>query len=93
MWNLMGLFTSLARIWLTRSRRPFRFTNEYDNTLVYQNAEKLGLYVHIPFCRSLCAFCPYCKRVYDATLAARYVEALLEEISLVARSAKARKQR
>jgi oxygen-independent coproporphyrinogen-3 oxidase len=51
--------------------------------LSYRNAENLGLYVHIPFCRSLCAFCPYCKTVFDQALAERYVEALLQEIEMI----------
>lgn len=87
----MSLFTSLARIWLTRSIKPFHFTNEYDNELEYQSAKRLGLYVHIPFCRTLCSFCPYCKTLYDPPLAKRYVDALLDEISLVGRGSNAAK--
>lgn len=40
----------------------------------------LGLYVHLPFCRALCAFCPYCKVRYDAALAKDYKGALVKEI-------------
>lgn len=40
----------------------------------------LGLYVHLPFCRELCAFCPYCKVRYDAALAKDYKSALVKEI-------------
>ena len=29
----MALFTTLARMWLTRSWRPFQFRNEYDQVL------------------------------------------------------------
>jgi menaquinone C8-methyltransferase len=39
-----------------------------------------GLYVHIPFCRSLCPFCPYNKVRYDGGLAADYGAALLHEL-------------
>ncbi|MBN1402955.1 MAG: coproporphyrinogen III oxidase family protein [Opitutales bacterium] len=79
----MSLLTSLARIWLTRSFHPFVFTNELDEHLPYENASGLGLYIHIPFCRSLCAFCPYCKVKYDPTQAQAYVEALKREIEIV----------
>lgn len=79
----MGMITSLARMWLTRSIRPFYFSSEYDKFLDYQNTENLGLYVHIPFCRSLCSFCPYCKMLYDEMSASEYVEALLKEIKMV----------
>lgn len=75
--------TTLARMWLTRSFRPFEFTCDYDTSLAYQNSEKVGLYVHIPFCRSICDFCPYCKTIFDKELASRYVDALLQEIDMV----------
>ena len=39
-----------------------------------------ALYVHIPFCRNLCPYCPYNKIQYEPTLAARYHQALLTEI-------------
>lgn len=79
----MGLLTSAARIWLTRSFRPFEFSKEYDHHIAYDDAKKLGLYVHIPFCRTLCDFCPYCKTVYEKDLAAQYINALLREIDFV----------
>ncbi|MPM41732.1 hypothetical protein SDC9_88391 [bioreactor metagenome] len=79
----MSFITALTRAYLTRSLKPFLFTDTYDRTLNFQDTEKLGLYVHIPFCRSLCTFCPYCKTIYDKNTAERYVEALLGEIDLV----------
>jgi len=42
--------------------------------------EPLNLYIHLPFCRSICAFCPYVKQVHDAATAAAYGEALLREL-------------
>ena len=81
----MSGLTTAARMWLTRSVEPFRFTSENDEVLPYDDARNLGLYVHIPFCRSICSFCPYCKRVYDEALAHEYVSALKHEIELVCR--------
>lgn len=77
--------SSLTRMWLTRSFTPFTFKAEHDESLSYQNTKDLGLYVHIPFCRKLCSFCPYCKVVYKEDLALRYKNALLEEIRMVGR--------
>lgn len=79
----MSILTSATRAWLTRSFRPFHFTNSYDNRLDYRNTKKLGLYVHIPFCRSLCDFCPYCNVKYNKSLVEPYVQALLKEIEMV----------
>ncbi len=39
-----------------------------------------GVYVHIPFCRHLCPFCPYTKTLHEENLANRYKGALLAEI-------------
>ena len=41
----------------------------------------LGLYVHIPFCSAICNYCNFNRGLFDAELKARYVEALLGEIS------------
>lgn len=88
----MGIITNLTRMWLTRSVKPFVFTNEFDQTLPYEDCQGLGLYVHIPFCRSLCNFCPYCKTVYDAGLCGRYIDALIREIHMVGGQTKDKKE-
>ena len=79
----MSIITSLTRMWLTRSTKPFIFKNEYDNVLSYQDCDNLGLYVHIPFCRSICNFCPYCKVRYSKDLCDRYIDALLKVMPMV----------
>ncbi len=84
----MSKITSLARIWLTRSFKPFYFSNTYDRVIDYDDTENLGLYIHIPFCRSLCQFCPYCKVVYNEKEAHDYIEALLKEIAMVGKMGK-----
>ncbi len=70
-------------MWLTRSTKPFIFKNEFDRKLDFIDCENLGLYVHIPFCKSICNFCPYCKVKYSEELCNRYVDALLREIHMV----------
>lgn len=79
----MSILTNLTRMWLTRSFKPFTFTNDYDKVLSFENAENLGLYVHIPFCKSICNFCPYCKTVFDQELCDKYIDALIKEIHMV----------
>lgn len=78
----MSIITDLTRMWLTRSVKPFTFRNEYDQVLPYEDCQGLGLYVHIPFCRTLCSFCPYCKELYSREKCDRYLDALLREIHL-----------
>ncbi len=86
------LSVSLLRILMTRSLKPFLFEGRYRNSLDFGSADDLGLYVHIPFCRSLCSFCPYCKVLYDRQKAADFKEALLQEIELVCREMDGKKQ-
>ncbi len=88
----MRVITDLTRMWLTRSVKPFLFQKEYDQLLPFEACGELGLYVHIPFCRSICDFCPYCKVLYSEELCSRYVDALLGEIRLAGQQAKGRKK-
>lgn len=87
----MGMLTTLTRMWLTRSTRPFVFTGEFDRQLPFAGCEGLGLYIHIPFCRSLCSFCPYCKVPFDPVLCGRYIDALIQEIHMAGGSAPGKK--
>lgn len=88
----MSIITDLTRAWLTRSWRPFTFKNEYDQILPYSDRENLGLYIHIPFCKSICNFCPYCKVRYDKELSEKYLDSLLREIHMVGKQNQARKR-
>ncbi|MGB2800216.1 MAG: coproporphyrinogen-III oxidase family protein [Dehalococcoidia bacterium] len=42
--------------------------------------DKTGLYIHIPFCKNTCPYCPYNKIAYDSGLVEPYLEAMLIEI-------------
>ena len=37
-------------------------------------------YIHIPFCKSICSYCDFCKFYYQESLVDKYIIALLEEI-------------
>jgi oxygen-independent coproporphyrinogen-3 oxidase len=41
----------------------------------------LGLYLHIPFCSSICNYCNFNRGLYDEALKTRYVAALRQEIA------------
>jgi len=79
----MSLTTDIARMYLTRSFRPFAFAADDGSRMPELNGVvNPGLYVHIPFCRSICNFCPYCKTVFDRAQYERYIAALKAEIEL-----------
>lgn len=88
----MSIITTATRMWLTRSLKPFKFTNIYDKELMYNDCETLGLYVHIPFCKSICSFCPYCKVIYQYDICQSYINHLIQEIHMVGNNQKTKKK-
>lgn len=88
----MSIVTDITRMWLTRGIKPFEFKNEYDSVLPFFECENLGLYVHIPFCKSICSFCPYCKTLYSKELCDAYIDRLIKEIHLVGGSFDGKKE-
>jgi oxygen-independent coproporphyrinogen-3 oxidase len=49
------------------------------------NKKELGLYFHIPFCFSICNYCPFNKFLWKEEKAKEYFQSLLKEISLVSK--------
>jgi oxygen-independent coproporphyrinogen-3 oxidase len=44
------------------------------------SASPLGLYIHIPFCGSICSYCNFNRGLFDPALKTRYVDAVAREI-------------
>jgi oxygen-independent coproporphyrinogen-3 oxidase len=49
-----------------------------------RDLEEVGLYLHVPFCRQICPYCPYNKERYRPEVARRYTDAVQVEIDLYA---------
>ena len=49
-----------------------------------ENLKGKLLYVHIPFCQSICPFCPYPKAIHNEGVKYNYLTALMREIDLYA---------
>jgi coproporphyrinogen III oxidase-like Fe-S oxidoreductase len=47
-----------------------------------------GLYIHIPFCETICEFCPFIKGVGSPVQISRYLDALLAELELLGQKAR-----
>lgn len=77
------LITHAMRVLLGRQLGPFRFVKDVG-FLPDLDVPAFGLYVHVPFCRDLCPFCPYYKVKSNPHLFQPFLEALLSEIALVA---------
>ncbi len=46
----------------------------------FQDISDFGLYLHIPFCRQICPYCPYNKEIYQPETAEMYTGAVKKEI-------------
>jgi coproporphyrinogen III oxidase-like Fe-S oxidoreductase len=77
-----------ARNWLRR-RMAGRLLGQHKLALKreafalsprFEGLDSLGLYLHVPFCRQICPYCPYNKELFHVDLAERYTEAVLTEI-------------
>jgi coproporphyrinogen III oxidase-like Fe-S oxidoreductase len=72
-----------------REGRKFRRLQAIDESLVQaenlQTESGMALYVHIPFCRSLCPFCCFNRYLFQEDLARRYFIDLKKELDLYIR--------
>lgn len=50
----------------------------------FRDIDEFGLYLHIPFCRQICPYCPYNKEVYHPEVAKSYANAVRKEIDIYA---------
>jgi putative oxygen-independent coproporphyrinogen III oxidase len=70
--------TRLARRYLIGTDTQFIFKRARSVEL--PQIRQIGLYIHIPFCKNECPYCPYNKVKYDSQLAEPYLKAVLSEI-------------
>ena len=42
-----------------------------------------GIYIHFPFCRSFCLYCPYYREIWDENKFSKYRNALIKEIQII----------
>ncbi|WP_027622977.1 coproporphyrinogen-III oxidase family protein [Clostridium lundense] len=77
------MITDIFRQYILKKKNKFIFTSYENNMIDFNKIDKdTGLYIHIPFCRSICPYCPYNKVVYEKDKAEKYKNALLEEINI-----------
>jgi len=52
----------------------------------FRGIDQVGLYLHIPFCRQICPYCPYNKELYSSEVAERYTKAVIKEVDIYSES-------
>lgn len=81
--NAFGIWSFIAKkAFKSTFRKPDWDSNmeSFKNSL--NNKTKIGVYLHIPFCKSLCPACPYVRTLWNEGLANSYLEALKNEIGM-----------
>jgi coproporphyrinogen III oxidase-like Fe-S oxidoreductase len=75
---ISGTVTKSIRQYLVGPNSQFIFKT--IDTVELPPIDKIDLYIHIPFCKNLCPYCPYNKVKYDKSLVEPYIKAMLAEI-------------
>ena len=78
------MLVDIFRRILLKKKEPFLF-RRYQEDMIKISTNETGLYLHVPFCKSLCPYCPYNKVLYNEELLEPYKEALLKELQLYKR--------
>ena len=77
------MIPAILRRVILGKRQGFRFTRYQQDKIDFHRVEDgIGLYIHIPFCKSLCPYCPYNKVLYNKEQSMAYKEALIGELKL-----------
>jgi oxygen-independent coproporphyrinogen III oxidase len=75
---IIETITKCIRRILIGKQQEFVFTRQSNPT--FQPLTAIDLYIHIPFCKNICPYCPYNRIKYDRNLADIYTQAMLKEI-------------
>lgn len=68
-------------IYIYPTPRMYRPLERFSYTDL-QLTDPINVYIHVPFCEQFCTFCGYFKTMYDEELQERFVEAVVNEITL-----------
>lgn len=79
---MKNIITKLIRRFLVGKKQKFVFSRSTGNSFSIPKTEEMNLYIHIPFCKSICPYCPYNRVRYEKHLIKRYFDALSTEIDL-----------
>ena len=84
MW-IESLVRSRVRRLLVKQRRIALTRQVPSLESKFQDIDEFGLYLHVPFCRQICPYCPYNKELYQPEAAERYARAVIREIDVYSR--------
>ncbi len=77
-YHMRPLLPRLLRLLFPGEKSSFVF--DRHQAILPSRPDGLNLYIHLPFCRSICHFCPYVKVPYDTAVSAAYQDAVIKEL-------------
>ena len=78
------MLTKVVRRILTGRNQNYQFQSVDILKFNISNEGKTDLYIHVPFCKSTCPYCPYNRVEYDGPMAIASFQALKKEIAIYA---------
>ncbi len=77
---LSQIATRILRRYLVGSDQQWHF-DPLPKDWTPSPVKQTSLYLHVPFCRNCCPYCPYTKVTYDEKLVEPYTQAALAEVN------------
>ncbi|MEY4658276.1 MAG: oxygen-independent coproporphyrinogen oxidase [Bacteroidota bacterium] len=69
--------------WKKNAFKPNEWLSEFKKAFILYPNSSIGLYIHLPFCESLCTFCGCHKRITkNHSVESPYIDALIQEWKL-----------
>ncbi|MCK5763716.1 MAG: radical SAM protein, partial [Clostridiales bacterium] len=80
----IDIVTNRIRNYFVGKDQKFIFEKVDIESFELPNIHETNLYIHIPFCKSMCPYCPYNRVLYQEEMIGSYITALLKEIEIYA---------
>jgi len=77
---MINFATKIGRRFFVGHKQKFVFIKK--EKIEISILKKVDLYIHIPFCKNMCPYCPYNRIAYNKELVQPYLKAVLGEIDL-----------
>jgi oxygen-independent coproporphyrinogen III oxidase len=74
--------------WYPPGLEPLSGEDIWQDPGAEYGTDPIAVYIHVPFCVSLCDYCPFTRYEWQAETVSLYLQALLQEIALVSQIAK-----
>lgn len=81
--NSFGLWSKMVTSCFNTSFVRISEEEHWNRLVESLRDRKVGLYIHFPFCRSFCLYCPYYREAWSEQSFNRYADAIIQEIELL----------